>query len=179
MSLDIESNFPICSTNNCLEVYESSIFWVLDSLQSKKSFVLLDNSLPDFDFDFEVNNPNQKTISFLAIDNCIFDDSSEHKKCDFAIFDNQTICFVEIKNQVSSNPQTRKKQAKSAREQLKETIVKFKEKIDFNDYKIEAIICQKNDSIRPAASTGMQDASLEFYMELNADLLKGNSKTFN
>lgn len=179
MSLNIESNFPICSINNCLEVYENSIFWVLDSLQSKKSFVLLDNSLPDFDFDFEVNNPNQKTIYFLAIDNCIFNDSSDHKKCDFAIFDNQTICFVEIKNQVSINPDTRKKQARSAREQLKETIVKFKEKIDFSDYKIEAIICQKNGSIKPAASTGMQSAGVEFQKEFNAKLLKGSSIIFN
>lgn len=178
---DIQNKFETCVKNNCIETISDEKFFVIeDSSTNKSSLIKKDTSKGDYS-EFEIENINKKDIHFLAIDNCIFDDSSDHKKCDFSIFDETTFCFVEMKtNATSLKDQARKKNKKTAILQLKETVKIFKEKIDFSkyEYSIEAIICPKYEELRPVATTNFQSAQLEFQKELNTILLNGNQKKF-
>jgi hypothetical protein len=131
-------------------------------------------ALVEQDFDFSVLNPSLKEIYFLAIDKCLYTDESTHKKCDFALFDEQTFCFVEIKDTYNRSSQHKGK----AKEQLRTTIELFKALFSFGDYTVEAIISWRYRPIRPAARTKMQEAAVEFRDELNVDLLEGNEKEF-
>lgn len=166
----IENVFPQCQSNGCLEVENSKEFSIIDESDQKCRII----SPTEQEFDFRVLNPSLKAVYFLAIDKCLFGDESMHKKCDFALFDNQTFCFVEVKDTYRN----RDKHKAKAKEQLKTTIELFKALISFDHYIVEAIISWRYRPIRPAARTGMQEAAVEFRDELNVDLLEGNKKEF-
>lgn len=97
---------------------------------------------------FNISNVNLKEIHFLCIDHCIFN-TSAHQKCDFALFDDQTFCFVEIKD--TRNRSTPHKT--DATDQLRETIIRFQNVIDFTGYELEAVISWKYRKTYPAART--------------------------
>jgi hypothetical protein len=167
----ISSQFPTCSSNNCIEVHATEQIYVLDLVSDKcKVASISEISISHFC----VLNPSKKDIYFLAIDKCIFTDSS-HKKCDFAIFDNTLFCFIEIKDTPNRTLTHKKKSV----EQLKVTITKFKEKIDFTGYTIEAIISWRYTPMRPAATTLMQSAKLDLFENYGVKLLEGNQKEFS
>lgn len=166
----IKEHFTGCSQNSCIVEVSELEFHVLDIKNCKCKIA---NEEEKSSSNFRVSNPNKKAINFLVIDKCVFVDS-EHKKCDFAIFDNCCFCFVEIKD-------TRTRSTEGKRQgvnQLKVTIQKFKEKIAYENYSLEAIIAWKYKSKRPAIATQMQSSKLEFVQKFNAKLLEGNEKTF-
>lgn len=96
---------------------------------------------------FSVSNPTQKPYALLQIDNGIIQ-SSETKKCDCAIANDASLCFIEFKaNANSSNLSTIAKNYKKAIEQLI-TIIGFfdthhmSQGIDFRTLRaVEAYIC--------------------------------------
>jgi hypothetical protein len=173
----IETTFP-CQTGNCIETRNEAIFWV-DEYPSKepipkeirgKSFTLLKT---DDDKLFTINNPSQKEITFVAIDAGIFTDNSP--KCDFTLFDNQRFCFVECKDSVAKQ---RSKERNGAFIQLKATIIKFKEKLDFGSYKIEAQVSMKARMVFPRKSSSREDMVKEFDDELAVALFENNDIEF-
>ncbi len=96
---------------------------------------------------FSVSNPTQKPYALLQIDNGIIQ-SSETKKCDCAIANEASLCFIEFKaNANSSNLSTIAKNYKKAIEQLITTIGFFdthhmSQGIDFRTLRaVEAYIC--------------------------------------
>lgn len=96
---------------------------------------------------FSVSNPTQKPYALLQIDNGIIQ-SSETKKCDCAIANDASLCFIEFKaNANSSNLSTIAKNYKKAIEQLITTIGFFdthhkSQGIDFRTLRaVEAYIC--------------------------------------
>ena len=164
----IKNSFILCSVNSCHSLLKAS-FYVYDCNVSNRSVV---QNTP---FHFEVLNPSNKDIHFVAIDNCTIP-SNYFRKCDFAVFDDNTFCFVEIKNvDLGQRYNARQK----AKEQLGETIKLFKERIDMNHLKIEAIICLKAAKIFPAFPSRSQSASIEFADNFGALLLEGNSREFS
>ncbi|MDZ7897380.1 MAG: hypothetical protein U5N85_05035 [Arcicella sp.] len=173
----IETTFP-CQTGNCIETRNETIFWI-DEYSTKepipveirgKSFILLET---DDDRLFTVNNPSQKEITFIAIDAGIFTDNAP--KCDFALFDNQRFCFVECKDSVKKQ---RSKERKSAFIQLKTTIIRFKENLDFGSYKIEAQVSMKAQMVFPRKSCSREDMVKEFEDELAVTLFENNEIEF-
>ena len=171
MKEKIISSFSNCALNNCLEFKCDENIYIIDTETSKCK--ILDISEKD-KANFHVINPTVKNIFFLASDRCIYTDM-DHKKCDFAVFDDKTFCFVEIKDTDDRKQRVKRKSL----EQLSTTIGKFKEKIDFEEYEIEAIISWRYRPARPAASTQMQSAKLAFSQNFGARLLEGNQKEFN
>jgi hypothetical protein len=178
----IETTFP-CQTGNCIETRTETIFWI-DEYPKKepipidirgKSFVLIKT---DDELLFTVKNPNRKDIHFLAIDQGIFDGTKEYKlgRCDFALFDETRFCFVENKNVTLKH---RGKERIEVYRQLKETIIKFRENLDFGDYKIEAQISFKSSrKIYPRKSSSNQDMEKEFDDELAVALFENNDIEF-
>lgn len=162
----IEQAFPKSSENSCIEALQDIEFGVFDPATSK---CIIQSS--GGKVHFTVKNPTQKTIHFLAIDKCIFFDSDEHKKCDFAVFDDKAFCFVELKST----------KLKGTRNQLYATIKLFKEKISFESMKrIEAYASKGNYTpSKPAAKATDTYALFVFREELGVQLYQdGNEKVF-
>lgn len=168
MHQKIRSAFAICSSNNCLEQSNSRDIYIKD-IDNSKCQILAERE--KHTSHFHIINSTSKDIFLLAIDKCIYTDNS-HKKCDFASFDNKTFCFVEIKDTLN------RAYKKKGVEQLKTTIIKFKDLIDFTGYDLEAIISWRYRPLRPAVSTLMQSSKLEFITTLRTRLLEGNQKEF-
>lgn len=171
MNDKIKKSFLTCVSNDCLEITNSPELHINDPTESKCQIL---SSEEIHLSNFHIINQNRKDLSFLSIDKCVFNDNS-HKKCDFAIFDEKTFCFVEIKD-TDKRCTVHKRKSIS---QLKTTITKFISCIDFSGYDIEAIISWRYRPFRPASSTLMQSSKLDFSLSLNTKLLEGNQKEFN
>ena len=172
MRKQIETHFPIVVTNRCLQILSDAAFGIAEPDEDKggKSIVVVKEKA-----DFEVDNPNQKDLCFWAIDDCTFT-STEGKRCDFAIFDDATIAFVEIKR--TSRANQRKAAKTKAVIQLSQMLDNCKGKLDFINYKLLAVIALTSEKSFPVASTRKQDAELSFFNKYRAQLLEGNGITF-
>ncbi len=171
MRKQIETHFPIVVTNGCLQTVSDAEFGISEPEKDKggRSIIVEKEGA-----DFEVENPNQKDIIFWAIDDCTFT-SGEGKRCDFAVFDDETFAFVEIKRVKLKNRQ----QARSeAVKQLTDMLDYCKRKLDFSDYSLIVNIALKVKESHPLAKTRRQDAELSFFNNYRAQLLEGNSISF-
>ena len=172
MKLSIEKSYPQITQNSCLEILTDLEFSIYDS-EMGRCFIQKEE---DSVIHFTVKNPNQKEIGFLAIDKCIFMDNDKIKRCDCAVFDNKTFCFIEIKetnNRKSEN-------SRKAKEQLLTTIKEFKDKIDFSDKRLEAYVVVGLDfkKISPASKSQDLLSTLKFE-RLGVTLFHdGNEKKF-
>lgn len=174
MKTQIETTFSKCLENKCLETRTEERFWVNDFEENPKcELCLIENAKNHF----EIENLSKKEIHFLAIDHCIFDDSDE-EKCDFAIFDVERFCWVEIK---TAGKSTRRKSRKKAIEQLRNTVKQFKSKLDFSTVnRLEANICihSEKDTYPQKSATNLMEIK-RFQDELGVRLTEGNKKIFN
>jgi hypothetical protein len=172
VKLSIEKAYPQIIQNSCLEILTDLEFSIYDSEIGRCFIQKKDDEITHF----TVKNPNQKEISFLAIDKCVFMDSDKIKRCDCAVFDNKTFCFIEIKetnNRKSEN-------SRKAKEQLLTTIKEFKDKIDFSDKRLEAYVVVGLDFKKVSPASKSQDllSTLKFE-RLGVTLFHdGNEKKF-
>lgn len=169
MKAEIEAAFPVCSTNHCVIETDAHQIFIQDTKGSK---CVITASAPDAHF--TVNNTSNKNITFIAIDKCIWDDQSGHKKCDFAITDSVVFAFVEIKDTDSRSSEHKKK----AKEQLEETIVRFSVVVSLTNTARKAIVAWKYIPTRPVASTLMQSAAVHFWNTYKVEFLEGNEMSF-
>ncbi len=84
--------FPAVSENSCLEEFTRRMTYVQDTQNGR--CIIVDNSQP---YQFFIENIDNTKVGFLAVDKCVFDDSSEHKKCDFVFFYGNNFCFCRNK----------------------------------------------------------------------------------
>jgi hypothetical protein len=168
----IEKVFPQVSQNTCLEIINDIEFSIYDS-ESGRCFIKKNEE--DI-IHFTVKNPNTKDIGFLAIDKCIFMDNDKIKRCDCAVFDNKTFCFIEIKE----TNHRKSENSRKAREQLLTTIKEFKGRIDFSDKRLEAYVVVGLDFNKTYPASKSQDllSTLQFE-RLGVTLFHdGNEKKF-
>ena len=119
MKQSIESAFPQVLQGNCLKSTTEPAFELFDSQVPPQRCYIKHNH--DQEGHFLVKNDSRKTIYFLAIDKCIFGDDAE-THCDCALFDENVLCFIEIKD---AGKRTRKEHRRKAYQQLKSTILVF------------------------------------------------------
>ena len=172
MKLFIEKAYPQIAQNSCLEILTDLEFSIYDS-EMGRCFIQREE---DSVIHFTVKNLNQKEIGFLAIDKCIYLDSDKIKRCDCAVFDNKTFCFIEIKE----TNQRKSENSRKAKEQLLTTIKEFKDKIDFSDKRLEAYVVVGLDfkKISPASKSQDLLSTLKFE-RLGVTLFHdGNEKKF-
>lgn len=173
MRQSIENAFPQVISGNCLESINDAEFELFDSQEPPQRCYIKRNV--DEDGSFLVKNDSCKMLYFLAIDKCIFGDDAE-THCDCALFDENVFCFIEIKD---AGKRTRKEHRRKAYQQLKSTILTFREKDILKDcIQVEAIISFVSKSSYPLRTSSSADATLMFEMECNAQLLEGNEKEF-
>lgn len=172
ISEKIKTTFPRCEKNNCLETTNELHFEIYDDSTLKRCFIRRNPSEP---VHFVVKNPKRTDINFLAIDKCIFLDSDNFPKCDCAVFDETTFCFIEIKE---SNFNQRAENKKKGFRQLQSTILKFKEKINFDEYTLEAFLWVGRKETHPSLLAANQSKVVELFNSTGATLYLENEKEF-
>jgi len=110
----------------------------------------------------------------LAIDHCLFSDK-DATRCDCAVFDEKTFCFVEIKE--TDTAARRSAHYQDAKSQLKATIRHFQNRMTFTTKRTEAYACVGRTNTRPASQTTDLNEQVEF-ADMGAILYHGNVKRF-
>lgn len=154
MKEQLKQAFPQCKTNDCLSFHDLQKLWVIDPDEKVKCEIV---TVQSDQCDFEVLNPSGVLIGFIAVDQCLFDDS-KGKKCDCILFSEDVFCFVEIKNTKLGN---RKAEKRKAYAQLAATITVFQSKINFENIRQEANVCfsMKKANIFPQRSASSLNCS--------------------
>lgn len=150
-----------------------TIFCIYDQdIEPKRCFIQND---PEGVKHFTVQNPTGRDIHFLAIDRGIISGREDQERCDCAVFDQKTFCFIEIKVVSDKQAGVSNRKAKS---QLKATILYFRERLIFTTKRIEAYVCVGSTAPRPARLAKDLDERYEFEEELGVALYHGNEKRF-
>lgn len=168
----INEAFPSCINNCCLDSSNLDFFYIHETT-SKKSAIYNGNSNPDYPH-FTVRNPNSKTVNLLAIDHCVLL-QADGEKCDFAVFHDQVFCFVELKLGYGNKCNHKRQKAHS---QLESTIIHFKERINFNNFIVEAYPCVGYKQPSPRATSSNSSRAKEFVDKYNVLLCQGNERVF-
>ena len=152
--------FPHLEDRGCLEIVTQKAFEIFDHKEDKKCHIIEENG------QFKVINSNQKEIGFLAVDECLFD-SSEGSRSDCIIFDDEVLCFIELKH-CKNKKQLITKHRRKSKNQLIMTIEYFQKNIKM-DRKLEAYICVTCSSeegkitMTPRANNEQAQLELEEY----------------
>ncbi|GAB2543254.1 hypothetical protein [Spirosoma aerophilum] len=167
----IQEAFPHIQAGTCLQTLTDTEFCIYDTAQKRCEIQTDIDGLKHF----TVENPTNRDIHFLAIDKCIFFDKDGIQRCDCAVFDSKTFCFIEIKEIDSAAK--RSEHYRKAKDQLKTTIQHFQGQMEFTTKRIEAYACVGRTIARPAKPAADLNDRLEFE-ELGAALYHGNIKRF-
>lgn len=115
----------------CTQLISEKNFFILDDKEEKAPYIVATSG------EFEIINNNKKELKFIAIDSFIYN-SEDNKRCDCAIYDDGTFCFIELKNSKRTNWHNHRKKAES---QLEETIKTFISSGITKNRKLEAYMC--------------------------------------
>ena len=163
--------FPHLEEKECLQFITKEAFEIFDHKEDKKCYVIEKNG------QFKVVNSNQKKIGFLAVDECLFD-SSDGSRADCMVFDDEAVCFIELKDCKNKNiPANRRK----AKKQLIAVIEFFQENIKL-DRELEAYICvtcsAEDGTVTMTPRANNEEAQLEFEEFYNTALFYECEKKF-
>lgn len=117
--------------NECSEVISLTNFFIQDGEDNKPVYIVDNNG------EFQIINNDKKDLTFIAIDSCIYN-SEDDKRCDCAIYDDNTLCFIELKN---CKRTAWKSHRENAEKQLEKTINNFKSQSIIKDKNLEAYMC--------------------------------------
>jgi hypothetical protein len=169
MQESIKKAFPLISQNACIEVTQFLDFEIIDRQISR---CILQEGHSESGH-LWVSNQNKKQIHFLAIDKCLFfDNPIDPSRCDCALFDENRICFVEIKE---SNKSNRRKRRIEAIEQLAKTINLFKDS-GVESTQFDALVCFSTYQAFPKRRN--LDKEIEFLNNCGGFLYEGNLEEF-
>ncbi|MEA3352319.1 MAG: hypothetical protein U9Q33_00685 [Campylobacterota bacterium] len=158
--------------DDCIEKITKEKFFIKDDIPNHPAYIVNEKG------QFEVINNTQKEIGFLVIDDCVYD-SSDESRCDCAIFDESKFCFIELK---VCKIKKQKFNRKKADEQLKETIINFKEMDITKGKTLEAyscLNCEHEEGFVRITNASSQDTILEFEEEYNTNLHYTCTKEFS
>jgi hypothetical protein len=169
----IKLAFPQTEINGCLQTLTDAKFHIYDHETEKRCYVHTETEGIKH---FTVENMDGRPVHFLAIDKCMLADDKLTQRCDCAIFDEQTFCFIEIKT--TSSMTQRKKLRREAKNQLKAVIAYFRENNAFVPHSIEAYVSLLTDSqTRPLNRASLVEETEEFD-EIGVTLFHDNRKRF-
>ena len=165
--------FPQIVGSDYLGTLTDTCFFIYDQdTEPKRCFIQDDSQGVKH---FTVHNPTGREVHFLAIDRGIISGKEDQERCDCAVFDQKTFCFIEIKVVSDKQAGVSNRKAKS---QLKATILYFQTRVAFTTKRIEAYICVGRTIPRPAKRATDLDERYEFEEELGVALYHGNEKRF-
>ncbi len=164
---------------HCIDALDDSRLLVYEG-DDARSYIkpLLDQEPGPF-LGFLVKNDNNLRICLLALDGCFFR-SDDSQRCDCLVFDDNYLCFVELKIEVGRRQSTRK--LRDARDQLGASIQFFRENLLCDpstsvDYKLEAYAIMQ-DNVYPRNSASRNIVFVQFLEKYGVELFETNTKTF-
>ncbi|PJJ54544.1 hypothetical protein CLV45_2885 [Hymenobacter chitinivorans DSM 11115] len=156
MKSRIEGAYPHGST--CIVHHTRTVRRVFDCPIRKRA--LYRTGKRDPDLDFEIKNPTGRDFYTISVDGCLYPTSKSPKRCDYAVFWNDTIVFIEFKLGMPVGRTTKVPvRMRQALDQLIPTIRRFERHgIFVANTKIEAVAFVSRHLPRPLNSISMQAA---------------------
>jgi len=157
----------------CTQITSDKNFFIIDDNEQNPPYIVEKNG------EFEIINNNEKQLSFVAIDSCIYD-SQDDTRADCAIYDDKTFCFIELKH---SKRTSWKRHRITAEKQLKNTINNFQSLDIIKNKRLEAYMCctctlgKEYTKIKKASNKN--EIIRYFDKTLNTNLYCDNKKEFN
>ncbi|WP_291727147.1 hypothetical protein [Bernardetia sp.] len=185
------SNFSV--DEDTIQEEEREVFYVTD--YKDQAFIVFVYDEPNSTIYFQGNDEiikieninednlfkveNKKKTVFVPIDGKkgLLQDGSS--KCDFIIFDDTTICFVEIKlNAISEAQRAINKNRKKALDQIINTVYAFDTQLnkDYKGLKLEGHVC--TPKIYPRQNAAWESLAVEFLEEYGIPVYESNVKIF-
>jgi len=179
----IANQFPDRPWQQCLSPpYRDERLMVIDKPQAdgQKKSIIAPHPVTETEPAFQISNPTKKPIHLLAIDGCFFT-SNDPKRCDCLVYDDQCLCFVELKLDATSHRRATSN-LKKARKQLGATISFFKSAFNlvtqnFWGFDLEAYAVM-NTQFYPRQSASRTHIFVGFLEEYGVKLYEKNTKTF-
>ncbi|MEM7539442.1 MAG: hypothetical protein AAF639_45215 [Chloroflexota bacterium] len=167
-------------TKNCIDMENDQQLIVYEGDDSRSYLRAISEDESDSIIGFKITNNKCKSIHLLAVDACFFHSSDEKKRCDCLIFDNYTLCFVELKTNARRHRAT--KRLKGVRNQIAASIQFFKTHIlsdsrVVDKYELEAYVVMK-DNVYPRSRPSHQATLLDFLEQYGVELFEQNTKSF-
>ncbi|WP_374175158.1 hypothetical protein [Flavobacterium tructae] len=166
-SEELLAHFPNLEKDVCYRILNNSIYYLEEI---KDSTVQLKTEEEYWNLCLE--NENLKNILFLENEYSIMKNEGS-KKCDWSIFENNNIYFIESKD---VKPRNRNKERKDATKQLIATIKFYKSKIDLDSISIFSQICFQSKS--KIVKAGDQ-ARKVLFKQYNSEFSEGNLIKFD
>lgn len=164
------------SLQKCTQSVLEKHFFIEDGDDQKPAFISLSNG------EFEIINNTQYSLHFLKVDSCLYN-SKDTTRCDSVIYNNDTVCFIELK---CIKPKNFTENSKKAANQIETTIKDFKKQHILQDKKTkEAFIClncqiKQDGSYEPITRRPKNNnTSVHFRTNLNTKLFYDTKKEFN
>lgn len=176
-----------------IQVENRDVFYITD--YKEQAYIVFEYDEFDSTIYFQANNEivkieninednlfkviNKKQTVFVPIDGKKGLLQDGNSKCDFMIFDENTVCFVEIKlNAVSEENRAISKNRKKALRQIINTIYAFDEKLnkDYKGLQLEGYIC--TPKIYPRQNAEWESLAVEFLEEHGIPVFETNIKIF-
>lgn len=157
---------------SCLESRDEKHFFIQDGKTTKEpAYIVLEKG------EFEVINNTQEPIYFLPTDSCVYD-SSDNTRCDCIVYNDDTMCFIELKCIKLKNLTKNRKKAES---QLEETIKNFLEEEIIQNKNLEAYTCcnckiSKDDTFEPITRKPKNKEKENYFFENFNTILHCNTK---
>ena len=164
---ELLTHFPNLEKDVCYKILDNPIYYLEEI---KDSTVQLKTEEEYWNLCLE--NENLKKILFLENENSIMK-NEDSKKCDWSIFENNNIYFIESKD---VKPRNRNKERKDATKQLIATIEFYKSKIDLDSISIFSQICFQSKS--KIVKAGDQ-ARKVLFKQYNSEFSEGNLIKFD
>lgn len=159
---ELLANFPDLQKDVCYKILENQIYFLEEI---KASTVQLKSEEEYWNLCLE--NEHSKEILFLENEYSIMK-NEDSKKCDWVIFENNNIHFVESKD---VKPRNRNKERKDATKQLVTTIEFYKSKVDLDSVSIFSQICFQSKSRIIKAG---DQARKVLFKQYNSEFSEGN-----
>lgn len=164
---ELLAHFPNLEKDVCYKILENSVYYLEEI---KDSTVQLKTEEEYWNLCLE--NENLKKILFLENENSIMK-NEDSKKCDWVLFENNRIYFIESKD---VKLRGRAKERIDATKQLIATIEFYKSKIELDAISIFSQICFKSNS--KIIKTGDQ-ARKVLFKQYNSEFSEGNLIKFD
>lgn len=181
------------TTKEIIQIENREVFYITD--YKDQSYIVFEYDETDSTIYFQGNDEiikieninednlfkviNKKQTVFIPIDGkkgLIQDESS---KCDFMIFDENTVCFVEVKLNATSIRDGKISHNRSkALEQIIKTIYTFDKKLnkDYKGLRLEGYVC--TPKIYPRQNAAWENLAVEFLEEYGIPVFETNIKIF-
>jgi hypothetical protein len=163
---DLLANFPDLEKDVYYRLLDDLVYYLEDVKDAITSF----KSEEEY-WNLCLENNNSKEILLLENEFCIMKNEVS-KKCDWVLFENNNLYFVESKD---VKPRSRNKERKDAIKQLIATIEFYNSKIDLSSTKLFSQVCFKSNS--KIIKSGDQ-ARKKIFSQYNSDFTEGNHIVF-